>query len=516
MRAPPWLPCRLGIVHRYVHWYITLPAMEPVRPLKSKVDVMSSNDTKFYIDGEWVAPAVPNLFDVVNPATEEVAGQISLGSSADVDRAVAAARRAFATYSITSREQRIALLQRIIVLYEARNAELARAMTAEMGSPITFSNEVQTVNALGHFKEMVSVLKSYEFERFMGGTLIRREPIGVCGLITPWNWPLNQVTSKLAPALAAGCTIVLKPSEIAPLSSILFAEILHDAGVPKGVFNLVNGDGPTVGEAISSHPDIDMVSFTGSTRAGILVAKAAANTVKRVTQELGGKSANIVLRSADLEKAIPAGVLRCYMNTGQSCQAPTRMLVHSSQREAAEALAKRATETVRIGDPLDPATGMGPLVSKAQFDKVQGLIEKGIAEGATLVCGGPGRPAGFNRGYFVRPTVFADVTPDMTIAREEIFGPVLSMMTYETEDQAIEIANQTTYGLAGYVQAGDLADARRVAAKLRAGRVYLNGAPMDRGVPFGGYKQSGNGREHGVFGFEEYLEVKAVLGYQTA
>src|SRR5215468_1017413 len=475
-----------------------------------------SNNTKFYIDGAWVDPVTPHLFDVINPATEEVAGQISLGSSADVDHAVVAARRAFCSYSQTSRDERLALLQRIIEGFEARSDELARTMTAEMGSPITFSNEVQTVNALTHFKEMISVLKSYEFERFMGGTLIRREPIGVCGLITPWNWPLNQVTSKLAPAIAAGCTAALKPSEIAPLSTILLAEILHEAGVPKGVFNLVNGDGPTVGEAISSHPDIDMVSFTGSTRAGILVAKAAASTVKRVTQELGGKSANIVLSSANLEKAIPAGVLRCYMNTGQSCQAPTRMLVHSSQRGAAEDLARRATETVKIGDPLDPATGMGPLVSKAQFDKVQGLIEKGIAEGATLVCGGPGRPAGFNRGYFVRPTVFADVTPHMTIAKEEIFGPVLSMMTYDSEDEAVEIANNTSYGLAGYVQGQNIERVRRVAERIRAGRIYLNGAPVDRSVPFGGYKQSGNGREHGVFGFEEYLEVKAVLGYRSA
>jgi aldehyde dehydrogenase (NAD+) len=477
---------------------------------------MSKNDTKFYIDGEWVAPAVPKLFDVINPATEEVAGQISLGSAADVDRAVAAARRAFPAYSQTSREERLALLEKIIKLYEARSDELARAMTAEMGSPITFSNEVQTVNALAHFKEMVSVLKSYKFENFMGGTLIRREPIGVCGLITPWNWPLNQVTSKLAPALAAGCTVVLKPSEVAPLSTILLAEILHDAGVPKGVFNLVNGDGPTVGEAISAHPGIDMVSFTGSTRAGIRVATAAAATVKRVTQELGGKSPNIILKGADLETFVPAGLLRCYTNAGQSCQAPTRMLVHSSQRDAAVALAKKTAEQVKLGDPLDPASQMGPLVSKAQFDKVQGLIEKGIKEGATLVCGGTGRPAGFNRGYFVRPTVFADVTPDMTIAKEENFGPVLSMITYETEDEAVEIANNTSYGLAGYVQAADIDHARKVANKIRAGRIYLNGAPSISSVPFGGYKQSGNGREHGVFGFEEYLEVKAVLGYQTA
>jgi aldehyde dehydrogenase (NAD+) len=478
--------------------------------------IMSGNRTKFYIDGQWVKPAVLNPYDVINPATEEVAGQISLGSSADVDDAVAAARRAFPAYSATTRRQRLGLLRRITKGFETRSSELAHAMTAEMGSPITFSNKVQTVNALAHFKEMISVLKSYKFERFMGDTLIRREPIGVCGLITPWNWPLNQITSKLAPALAAGCTVVLKPSEIAPLSAIIFTDILHKAGVPKGVFNLVNGDGPTVGEAISGHPDIDMVSFTGSTRAGILVAKAAANSVKRVTQELGGKSANIILPDADLGKAIPAGVLRCFTNTGQSCQAPTRMLMHSSQREAAVALAKQTAEGVKIGDPLDPETTMGPLVSKAQFDKVQALIERGIAEGATLVCGGTGRPSGFNRGYFTRPTVFANVTSDMTIAREEIFGPVLSMMIYETEDEAVAIANNTTYGLAGYVQGEDMDRVRNVAVRIRAGRIYLNGAPPDRSVPFGGYKQSGNGREHGIFGFEEYLEMKAVLGYRSA
>jgi aldehyde dehydrogenase (NAD+) len=474
------------------------------------------NDAKFYIDGQWVEPITPNLFNVINPAVEDVAGQISLGSSADVDRAVTAAKRAFATFSQTGKEERLALLQRIIDSYKARFEELASAMTLEMGSPITFSREVQATNALGHFKQMIEVLKSYELERFMGDTLIRREPIGVCGLITPWNWPLNQITSKLAPALAAGCTVVLKPSEIAPLSAIVFAEVLHEAGVPKGVFNLVNGDGPTVGEAISRHPDIDMVSFTGSTRAGILVAKAAADTVKRVAQELGGKSANIILPDADLAKAVPAGVLRCFTNTGQSCQAPTRMLVHRSQRDEAVAIARQAVETVRVGDPLDAKTTMGPLVSKAQFDKVQGLIERGIQEGATVVCGGAGRPAGFNRGYFVRPTVFADVTPAMTIAREEIFGPVLSMLSYDSEDEAVAMANATTYGLAGYVQSGDIGRARRIGAQLRAGRVYLNGAPADQSVPFGGYKQSGNGREHGVFGFEEFLEVKAVLGYQTA
>jgi aldehyde dehydrogenase (NAD+) len=477
---------------------------------------MSKNNTKFYIDGAWVDPIAPNLCDVINPATEDVAGQISLGSAKDVDKAVQAARRAFPSYSAVSREERLELLQKIVKLYEARAKDLAQAMTAEMGSPITFSNEVQTLMAINHFKEMIEVLKTYKFEGLLGDSMIRREPIGVCGLITPWNWPLNQVTAKLAPALATGCTAVLKPSEIAPLSSILFMEILHEAGVPKGVVNLVNGDGPTVGAAISSHPDIDMVSFTGSTRAGILIAQAAAATVKRVAQELGGKSPNIVMQGADLDKVVPAGVLRCFTNTGQSCQAPTRMLTHKSQRDKAVALAKKTAEQIQLGDPLDPNTKMGPVVSKAQFDKIQGLIEIGIKEGATLVCGGPGRPAGFNRGYYIRPTVFADVTPDMTIAKEEIFGPVLSMMSYDSEENAIEIANNTSYGLAGYVQAASIEDARRVASKIRAGRIYINGAPSNNKVPFGGYKHSGNGREAGIFGFEEYLEVKAMIGYQPA
>ncbi|WP_158915478.1 aldehyde dehydrogenase family protein [Caulobacter sp. S45] len=475
-----------------------------------------NDSAKFYIDGEWVAPAVPRPFDVVSPATEEIVGRISLGSAADVDRAVVAARRAFATYSETSPAERIALLQRIIAVWEARKEDLAQAITTEMGSPITFSREVQTVVALGHFKEMVEVLSTYEFEYAMGGSLIRREPIGVCGLITPWNWPLNQMTSKLASALAAGCTVVVKPSEVSPLSAVLLTTLLHEAGVPKGVVNLVNGDGAGVGEAISGHPDIDMISFTGSTRTGVLVAKSAANSVKRVAQELGGKSANLILPGADLAKAVPAGVLRCFTNAGQSCQAPTRMIVQRQHRDEVIAYAGMAAGQVRLGDPRDPNTTMGPLASKAQFDKVQGLIESGVREGASLVCGGPGRPEGFGGGYFVRPTVFADVTRDMTIAREEIFGPVLSILSYDTEDEAIAIANDSPYGLAGYVQAGDVEDARRVAKRIRAGRIYINGAQADRGAPFGGYRQSGNGRELGVFGLEEYLEIKAIAGCRTA
>jgi len=469
---------------------------------------------KFYIDGAWVDPAVPSVLGIVNPATEETFAQISLGSRPDVDRAAAAARRAFATYSNVSVEDRLSYLRRIIAGFKARLPELARTMTLEMGAPITFATQRQATVALFHFEEAARVLATYAFEERMGNGIVRREPVGVCGLITPWNWPLNQVASKVAPALATGCTVVLKPSEIAPLSTMLLAQIIHEAGLPAGVFNLVNGDGPTVGEAIAAHPEIDMVSFTGSTAAGIRVAKLAADTVKRVAQELGGKSANIILPDADLKAAVIEGVHACYTNGGQNCQSPTRMLIPRARREEAFAAAREAVDTIRLGDPLDPATTMGPLVSPAQFDKVQDLIQSGVDEGATLVAGGTGRPAQVNRGYYVRPTVFGDVTPHMRIAREEIFGPVLSIMNYDTEDEAIAIANDTPFGLAGFVQSRDLTRARAVANRIRAGRVYLNGALFDRSLPFGGYKQSGNGREFGVFGFEEYLEVKAILGAQ--
>ncbi len=475
---------------------------------------MSANYTKFYIDGVWVLPGTPNIHTVVNPATEEPAGQISLGTRADVDAAVAAARRAFPSYSQSSAKERIALLERIVQGYEARKEDLARAMTLEMGTPITFSRQVQNGLGIGQFQQMVQTLQTYEFDEVVNDTLIRREAIGVCGLITPWNWPINQVTTKLAAALGAGCTVVLKPSEVAPLSVIILAEILHAAGVPKGVFNLVNGDGPTVGDAISSHPDIDMVSFTGSTRAGILIAKAAADTVKRVTQELGGKSANILLPDADLSKAVPEGLMAAFRNAGQSCIAPTRMLVHRSQLKEVQELARQTAARMKVGDPMDPSVVVGPLANRAQFEKVQSMIEAGTREGATLVCGGPGRAAGGNRGYFVRPTVFADVTPNMTIAREEIFGPVLSMMTYDSEEEAISIANDTVYGLGAYVQSKDLAHAQRVGAQLRAGRVYLGAHRFPiLDAPFGGYKRSGNGREMGKWGLEEYLEVKALIGY---
>ncbi|MBU8538998.1 aldehyde dehydrogenase family protein [Falsiroseomonas tokyonensis] len=469
----------------------------------------------FYIDGAWVDPAVPARLGVVNPATEAVFAEISLGTAADLDRAVAAARRAFPAYAETSVAQRLEWLDRIIAGFRARLPELARTMTLEMGAPITFATERQATVALFHFEEARRVLQDYAFEERMGAGIVRREPIGVCGLITPWNWPLNQVASKVAPALATGCTVVLKPSEIAPLSALLFAEVVHAAGLPPGVFNLVNGDGPTVGEAIAAHPGIDMVSFTGSTAAGIRVAKLAADTVKRVAQELGGKSANIILEDADLRAAVIQGVHACNTNGGQNCQSPTRMLVPRGRREEAFAAAREAIGAIRLGDPLDHATTMGPLVSQAQSDRVQGFIQSGIEEGATLVAGGPGRPAELNQGFYVRPTVFGDVTPAMRIAREEIFGPVLAILPYDTDEEAIAIANDTPFGLAGFVQCRDRARGRAVANRIRAGRVYLNGAPFDRSLPFGGYKQSGNGREFGVFGFEEYLEVKAILGAEA-
>jgi aldehyde dehydrogenase (NAD+) len=469
--------------------------------------------TKFYINGEWVAPVEPRVFAVINPATEEKVAEISLGSARDVERAVAAAKAAFPGFARTSKEERLALLQRIVDAYKARADELAQTITKEMGAPAWLASRAQAAVGMAHLMQMLAVLKEFSFERVLGKTLIAREPVGVCGLITPWNWPMNQIACKVVPALAAGCTMVLKPSEYTPLDAILFAEILHSAGVPKGVFNLVNGDGPTVGQALASHPDIDMVSFTGSTRGGIAVAKAAADTVKRVHQELGGKSANIVLPDADLQKAVAGGVQACFLNSGQSCDAPTRMFVHRPQHDQAAAIAKAAAEATKAGDPNTKGTSIGPVVNEAQFRKIQKLIETGIAEGATLVTGGPGRPDGINRGYYVRPTVFANVKPEMTIAREEIFGPVLSILPYDSEEQAVRMANDTVYGLSGYVQSGDLEHARRVAARLRTGQVRLNGAGPDFAAPFGGYKQSGNGREWGEFGLHEFLETKAIIGY---
>jgi aldehyde dehydrogenase (NAD+) len=471
---------------------------------------------QFYIGGRWVEPSEPRALDVVNPATDEVIGRIALGGPKDVDLAVAAAREAFETYSQTTREERLALLQRIAAAYQARYEEIAKTISLEMGAPIWLARAAQAATGLMHTNTMIEVLKTYAFEELRGTTLIRREPVGVCGLITPWNWPVNQIMCKVAPALAAGCTMVLKPTEIAPLNAILIAEILHEAGVPAGVFNLVNGDGPGVGQAMSSHPGIDMMSFTGSTRAGIQVAKAAADTVKRVAQELGGKSANIILEGADFAKAVGGGVTGCFLNSGQSCNAPTRMLVPAARQAEAIAIAKAVAEGVKVGDPFTDGITLGPVVSEAQWNKIQGLIKKGIDEGATLVAGGPGRPEGLTKGCFVRPTVFADVRNDMTIAREEIFGPVLSILPYRDEAEAIRIANDTPYGLSGYVSAATIDDAKRVAARLRTGNVHLNGAGADFNAPFGGYKQSGNGREWGVFGFEDFLEVKAVMGAASA
>jgi aldehyde dehydrogenase (NAD+) len=471
------------------------------------------HERQFYIDGAWVDPVSLRLLDVIDPSTEEAFAQIALGSAADVDRAAKAARRAFSAFAGTSRQDRVALLRSILKEFEARREDLARAISREMGAPYKFALTAQAGSGPNHLNEMIRVLESFEFDELRGTTLITKEPIGVCGLITPWNWPINQIVCKVVPALAAGCTMVLKPSEIAPLSGIIFAEILDAAGVPKGVFNLVNGDGPTVGQAIATHPEIDMVSFTGSTRAGVLVAKAAADTVKRVAQELGGKSPNILLPDTDFKRSVELGIARCFSNTGQSCSAATRMLVPADRQDEVIAHARAATETYKVGAPGAEDTVLGPVVSRAQFDKVQRLIEAGVAEGATLVAGGPGRPTGFNRGYYVRPTVFANVKPEMTIAREEIFGPVLAIMPYKSEEEAVRIANDTPYGLSAYVQSGSLDRARRVARQIRAGNVHINYPPMDRGAPFGGYKQSGNGREWGEWGLNEFLEIKAIIGY---
>ncbi|MEM8816706.1 MAG: aldehyde dehydrogenase family protein [Pseudomonadota bacterium] len=468
---------------------------------------------QFYIDGEWVDPVEARTLDVVNPATERVMGRISLGSSADVDKAVAAAKRAETGFAATSREQRIALLQSILDVFARRHDEVAEAIMDEMGAPWKLAKHAQAASGPQHLAAALEVLKDFPFEERLGQTLVVREPVGVCGLITPWNWPMNQIAVKVAPALAAGCTMVLKPSEIAPFDAILFAEILDEAGVPNGVFNLVNGDGPEVGNALATHPDVAMVSFTGSTRAGVAVAQNAAPSVKRVSQELGGKSANIILKDADFETAVADGARECFDNTGQSCNAPTRMLVPRERMAEAQAIAADVANGVKVGNPRDKGVRMGPLASSAQWDKVQGLIEQGIAEGATLAAGGPGRPEGIDKGYFARPTVFTDVSNDMTIAREEIFGPVLSILPYADEEEAIAIANDTPYGLSGYVSSTNRERARRVAARLRTGMVHINGAELDALAPFGGYKQSGNGREWGVHGLEEFLEVKSICGY---
>ena len=467
---------------------------------------------KFYINGAWVDPVTPKTLVVINPATEAAAGHISMGSAADVDLAVKAARAAFASYSQTGVADRIALLERIIAEYKIRYNDMAAAITEEMGAPAVLAQKAQAAMGVGHLQTALGVLKSYEFQELRGTTLISKEPIGVCGLITPWNWPINQIAAKVAPALATGCTMVLKPSEIAPFSAQIWTEILHAAGVPAGVFNLVNGDGPTVGAAISSHPEVDMVSFTGSTRAGIDVARNAAPTVKRVHQELGGKSPNIILEDADFKRAITNGVRGVMGNSGQSCNAPTRMLVPNSRMVEALAIAKEAAEATTVGDPASGAA-LGPVISATQWGKIQALINKGIEEGATVVAGGPGKPAGLETGYYVKPTVLAHVTNEQTVAREEIFGPVLTIIGYDTIDEAVQIANDTPYGLAAYISGTDVEATRKVASRLRAGQVNINSACPDFMAPFGGFKQSGNGREWGDHAFAEFLETKAILGF---
>ncbi|MBM9593171.1 aldehyde dehydrogenase family protein [Roseitranquillus sediminis] len=468
-----------------------------------------------YVAGEWREASGAPL-DVVDPATEAVTARIGTASENDVDAAVAAARAAFDAWAETTPADRADFIEQIVVEYDARVEEMIDAITREMGAPLSFARNVQTKMARERFVMAAKLVRDYAFEEAVGTSLVVREPIGVCAFITPWNWPLNQAASKIAYGLAAGCTVVWKPSEISPLSAVILSEAVDAAGLPRGVFNLVQGDGPGVGAHLASHPDVDMVSFTGSTRGGIAVAKAAADTVKRVHQELGGKSANLILPSAEFEAAVAAGTKLCYRNTGQSCQAPTRMLVERHRMGEAAAIAKAAAEEMKTGDPRQQGTDLGPLVSKAQWEKVQALIASGIEEGATLVTGGTGKPEGLENGYYVKPTVFSNVTNDMTIAREEIFGPVICLMGYDDEDDAVRIANDSVYGLATYVSGTDPEALRRVSRKIRVGRVYLNYAPAQGDVPFGGYKQSGNGREQGVHGLEDFTELKAILGHQAA
>lgn len=469
---------------------------------------------EFYINGQWQAPTTANSYNVINPADESIAGSISLGSAADVDKAVLAARAAFHSFSQFSQQERVELLEALLASYKKNYKEIALAMTEEMGAPISFSVEDQAGCGVGHLEATLKALRNFQFREDKGNTHIHKEPIGVCGFITPWNWPINQIICKVAPAIATGCTMLLKPSEIAPFSAYLFSQLMDEAEIPAGVFNMVNGDGPTVGAAMAAHPDIDMISFTGSTRAGILVAKAAADTVKRVTQELGGKSANIILDDADLEAAVTSGVLQCFSNSGQSCDAPTRMLVHESQHDKAVKIAVAAADTVVVGHPQDDGTVIGPVVSDIHFNKIQGLIQQGIDEGTELVCGGTGKPDGLDKGYYVKPAIFANVDNASTIAQQEIFGPVLAILSYKDDEQAIEIANDTPYGLGGYVS-GSMERTMYVAAKLRTGNVHLNGDEGSFDAPFGGYKQSGNGREYAEYGFEDFLEIKAVMGVKS-
>ena len=475
--------------------------------------VDSQTAQQFYINGGWCSPATPASSPVVNPATESVVAEVASGSAADVDRAVAAARAAFPHWSATSAETRASLLGKIYDLILERKESLAQALSLEMGAAIVFARAMQVPLAAEHVRIARDLLSTYRFQTVEGGTAIDREPIGVCGLITPWNWPLYQITAKVAPAIAAGCTVVLKPSELSPLSALLFAQLVHDAGLPPGVFNLVNGTGPEVGGAMAAHPDIDMISITGSNRAGALVAQAAAPTVKRVTQELGGKSPNVLLPDADFANVVPLGVMTAFRNVGQSCSAPTRMIVPRDRLAEVEALAAATANAIIVGDPQSEETVLGPIANEAQFKRVQAMIESGLNEGAKLVCGGPGRVPGHETGFYARPTVFSDVDSSMRIAQEEIFGPVLCIIAYETLDEAVAIANDTVYGLSAHVQSRDLDQARAVASRIRAGQVLLNHPAWNPMAPFGGYKRSGNGREFGVYGFEEYLETKAIVGF---
>jgi aldehyde dehydrogenase (NAD+) len=468
---------------------------------------------RFYINGEWVEPTTSATLDVIDPSTEKPIATVALGGPEDVDRAVRAARTAFETFSTTTVAERIGLLERIMDVYQARSEDLGRTLMAELGAPAVLANGAQVGAGLGQFASALDALKNFQFEEMRGTTQIRHEPIGVCGLITPWNWPPLLIGAKVAPALAAGCTVVLKPSELAPLNAVVIAEILHEAGVPAGVFNLVHGDGPTVGSAITSHPDVDMVSFTGSTRAGVEVARSAAPTVKRVAQELGGKSANILLDDVDLETAIPRDMGDVCANSGQSCNAGSRWLVPQSRLAEAEEIAKRAAEAITVGHPEDEGVTIGPLISQAAYDKVQRLIQGALDRGATVVAGGLGRPEGLDTGYFVRPTILTGVTNDMQIAREEIFGPVITLISYSDEDEAVRIANDTVYGLSGFVSSADPERARAVARRLRTGMVHVNGNGLDFAGAFGGYKQSGNGREYSDFGLREFLEVKSIFGF---
>jgi aldehyde dehydrogenase (NAD+) len=471
------------------------------------------NTLKFYIDGRWVTPSGEEQFAVVNPATEQTFSRIAMGNQADVDAAVLAARRAFPAFARTSPNERKVLLEQVLDVFMQRYDEIAEAIMTEVGCPKALAYDWQAGIGKRHLQQLLRTLDSFAFQKTSGNTLINLEPVGVVALITPWNWPINQIVCKVAPALAAGCTMVLKPSEIAPLNALLFAEVMHEAGVPAGVFNLINGDGPTVGAALAAHPEVDMVSFTGSTRAGVEVARLAAPTVKRVHQELGGKSANILLDDVDLEKSVTSGVNGCFGNSGQSCNAPTRMLVPAALHDQAVQIARRAALAHQVGAPTDPQSTMGPVISERQFQAIQRMIAMGIEEGAHLVCGGPGRPEGLEHGYYVKPTIFAAVTPEMTIAREEIFGPVLVIQAYDDDEHAVALANDSVFGLAGYVQSPNLQRAREIALQLRVGGVYINHPDWNPGAPFGGYKQSGNGREYAEWGLEAFLETKAIVGF---